>query len=718
MIRLPSTSRANQQRPQPPPEDEYNAYLAQMRASGISPSTMPSAAHSARSLEQHPNARTLDDGNQHCGVFEPQAPPRSYSNLVPRLSKDQALHRGLEYPQSEVIPLPILEQFTPSPERPANTYAFVPTVPGPLSVPVLAPEFQQSLAYSRSPASVIPSTLPSHRELKLSPESMQGNAFASTDPFIASSGRSDDWARQPIEAPVPSPGPAPTNDFEEDRPHASSGYLGGPSTGGFSERSTEPDVFYVRKNDVAAGMSSRAQSRAKSEHKRTLLRSLTPPPTLTPPNKRLRQIVAVDEEIDTDSETTEPAASANKRPPGKPELLMRELANKDQIIDSLLRQLHNSFDQPESNNPNHSPTPTDQANTNPLVVPNVDPITITPTSERRNQKRTYPPPERESDAAITSTMTAPEIVACLTDRGCTNITDQLDEASCSSFPVSCGGYGDVYRGTLKCGTKVAIKTMRIYATGVESDHQKSLKRLLGLVEFREQLGMVSKWEANGNLSEYIQRRPETDRIQMSIQLADGLSYLHETGIIHGDLKASNVLISSEGVPLLSDFGNSTLQEYTLMFTTTSTKNGLSYRWASPELLEGLGRHSAAADVYALGMTILETITGQVPWFGMLETAVAIAVILKKKCPERPYKYIPDDYRPSSMQMQTFSSTGLTAPGETTITDASGADMDYEDQHDMLAAMYALQDQSWLDNCLLPKFKADFAGDGTNSSSGV
>ncbi|KAG9125690.1 hypothetical protein FRC07_006611 [Ceratobasidium sp. 392] len=65
--------------------------------------------------------------------------------------------------------------------------------------------------------------------------------------------------------------------------------------------------------------------------------------------------------------------------------------------------------------------------------------------------------------------------------------------------------------------------------------------------------------------------------------------------------------------------------------------------------------------------------------------------------------------------ETLSSVESTAQGETTITDASGADMDYEDQHDMLAAMYALQDQSWLDNCLLPGFNANFADDGSNSS---
>ncbi|KAG8742289.1 hypothetical protein FRC10_001713 [Ceratobasidium sp. 414] len=91
MIGLPTTYRAGQPRAQPPPEDEYNAYLAQMRASGLPSSTMPSAAHSGtgRSLDQHPNASTLDNGNPHFGVFEPQGPPRSYSSFAPLLDPAQ-----------------------------------------------------------------------------------------------------------------------------------------------------------------------------------------------------------------------------------------------------------------------------------------------------------------------------------------------------------------------------------------------------------------------------------------------------------------------------------------------------------------------------------------------------------------------------------------------------------------------------------------------------
>ncbi|KAG9079832.1 hypothetical protein FRC06_007415 [Ceratobasidium sp. 370] len=148
----------------------------------------------------------------------------------------------------------------------------------------------------------------------------------------------------------------------------------------------------------------------------------------------------------------------------------------------------------------------------------------------------------------------------------------------------------------------------------------NVQRLLGLAEFRGQIAMVSAWEINGNLSEYLRLHPDVDRCQLSAQIAEGLAYLHELNIVstlllffdpptyltgrlkvHGDLKAANVLVSKDGVPLLADFGNVTLQGCTLNFTSTSTKTTVSMQWAAPELLKGTETHSTPADIYALGM---------------------------------------------------------------------------------------------------------------------
>ncbi|KAF8604166.1 kinase-like protein [Ceratobasidium sp. AG-I] len=177
-------------------------------------------------------------------------------------------------------------------------------------------------------------------------------------------------------------------------------------------------------------------------------------------------------------------------------------------------------------------------------------------------------------------------------------------------------------------------------TWSKCQHENVLQ-LLGLVEFRNQIGMVSSWMQNGCLLSYLGSYPETDRFRMSTEICEGLAYLHAKSIIHGDLKGLNVLISDDGTPMLADFGNAILQESTLQFTTTTTRYALSARWAAPELTERLGMHSFAADVYALGM---ETITGKVPYSEKSELGVYMALAMGELPPQ------PEDSIPSNSEI--------------------------------------------------------------------
>ncbi|QRV92195.1 Serine/threonine-protein kinase [Ceratobasidium sp. AG-Ba] len=189
--------------------------------------------------------------------------------------------------------------------------------------------------------------------------------------------------------------------------------------------------------------------------------------------------------------------------------------------------------------------------------------------------------------------TLADVVSSLRLRGCTDMTSQLDVATCGEYPVSSGGFGDIYRCRLTSGVDVAIKTVRLYGGSSDQD-KKHLKHaaqelyawskckhpnvqpLLGLAMFRGQVGMVAEWESNGSMPEYIEKHMDVDRCVM---IAEGLAYLHSSGVIHGDLKGANVLVSRDGIPRLADFGNAKLQEYTMKFTKTSTKETVSSRWA-------------------------------------------------------------------------------------------------------------------------------------------
>jgi serine/threonine protein kinase len=113
-------------------------------------------------------------------------------------------------------------------------------------------------------------------------------------------------------------------------------------------------------------------------------------------------------------------------------------------------------------------------------------------------------------------------------------------------------------------------------------------------------------------------------VNIMLQTGEGMKYLHQSGMIHRDLKAKNILINvveskelcnSTSVQVkLTDFGSSKLKEATnsTMFTTKETGTTL---WRAPEVFEGnTGKYTKAADVYSYAMVIFEVLTGKTPWW--------------------------------------------------------------------------------------------------------
>ncbi|CAE6492369.1 unnamed protein product [Rhizoctonia solani] len=252
---------------------------------------------------------------------------------------------------------------------------------------------------------------------------------------------------------------------------------------------------------------------------------------------------------------------------------------------------------------------------------------------------------------------APEIVWLLSRHGCPDITTHIILDRCSGEPIAGGGFGDIYEGYLRNGLKVAIKCPRIF---VHSDddgrnvlksaakeaytwskyHHPNILEASGLAQFRSRIALVSPWMEYGTVLNYINLRPDVDRCKLCTGVVQGLVYLHEVGTVHGDLKGLNILVSKDGVPKLTDFGNTVLKQYTLQFTGTNNAHNLSMRWAAPELISPEDGHvSMPADIYALGMTILEIITGKQPYDHITRELAVFGEILKGKTPPRPVHYI-------------------------------------------------------------------------------
>ncbi|KAG8708284.1 hypothetical protein FRC08_018980 [Ceratobasidium sp. 394] len=273
-----------------------------------------------------------------------------------------------------------------------------------------------------------------------------------------------------------------------------------------------------------------------------------------------------------------------------------------------------------------------------------------------------PPLAQHLSCSTKSSLSPPaEIIEHLTEHGCADLTSDLDPSSSSIQPVERGGFGFVYREKLRDGRQVAIKALRV-SLDADDEADKLPKRaarelytwskcqhpnvlpLLGLAQVQDQIRMVSLWMENGSLPSYLAKHPSLNRCDMVVHVCNGLEYLHDTGIIHGDLKGNNVLISSDGIPMITDFGNAVLQQGTLQFTETVKQSGFTPRWTAPEILdEREVKQSKEADVYALGMTILEIITGKVP-YSHINNIVALikAIAIKNETPKRSEERIPSN----------------------------------------------------------------------------
>ncbi|KAF8608125.1 kinase-like protein [Ceratobasidium sp. AG-I] len=228
-------------------------------------------------------------------------------------------------------------------------------------------------------------------------------------------------------------------------------------------------------------------------------------------------------------------------------------------------------------------------------------------------------------------------------------TSQLDQADCSPQPLAEGGSSEVYRATLRNNTRLAVKCMRashvtgdskvVKRTARELDvwsklRHENILELLGLALFKGRLAMISTWMELGNIVMVVNNRPSMNRYKLCIQVVGAVVYLHGMEVVHGDLKGANVLVSHDGKPKLADFGLTITQESKLRLSVTEPAGG-TMRWMAPEMFRREGRRSPEADMYALGMTMLETLTGKEP-FSDVENSWSIPkMVLERQTPDRP-----------------------------------------------------------------------------------
>jgi len=125
--------------------------------------------------------------------------------------------------------------------------------------------------------------------------------------------------------------------------------------------------------------------------------------------------------------------------------------------------------------------------------------------------------------------------------------------------------------------------------------------------------IVMDYVEGGSLKDLIQRGPidPQQAIALTVQLAEALDYAHRHNLIHRDVKPSNILLTSDGRPLLTDFGIAKVLHGDTHLTRTGTAIGTP-EYMAPEQLQGQAV-DARADIYALGVVLFELLAGWSPF---------------------------------------------------------------------------------------------------------
>lgn len=201
-----------------------------------------------------------------------------------------------------------------------------------------------------------------------------------------------------------------------------------------------------------------------------------------------------------------------------------------------------------------------------------------------------------------------------------------------------GGMASVYLADqVSIGRQVAVKVMPrhfLHDPSFLERFQREVKVIANLQHPRvlpvydygqidERPYIVMAYMPGGTLSDKIEKGGMTlaETAKVIRQVAEGLDHAHRKGIIHRDFKPSNVLMSEYGDAVLADFGIAKLSESTVNLTGSGVIGTPSYM--APEMAER-GEVTSAVDIYALGVTLFEMLTGSAPFHGETPLSVMMA----------------------------------------------------------------------------------------------
>ncbi|XP_013591314.1 PREDICTED: probable LRR receptor-like serine/threonine-protein kinase At1g56140 isoform X1 [Brassica oleracea var. oleracea] len=189
-----------------------------------------------------------------------------------------------------------------------------------------------------------------------------------------------------------------------------------------------------------------------------------------------------------------------------------------------------------------------------------------------------------------------------------------------------GGFGPVFKGKLNDGREIAVKQLSVASrqgkgqfvaeiATISAVQHRNLVKLYGCCIEGTQRMLVFEYLSNQSLDQALFEENSlqlgwSDRLEICLGVAKGLAYMHEESsprIVHRDVKASNILLDSDLIPKLSDFGLAKL--YDDKKTHISTRVAGTIGYLSPEYVM-LGHLTEKTDVFAFGIVALEIVSGR------------------------------------------------------------------------------------------------------------
>lgn len=203
--------------------------------------------------------------------------------------------------------------------------------------------------------------------------------------------------------------------------------------------------------------------------------------------------------------------------------------------------------------------------------------------------------------------------------------------------IGAGAFGQVYKVLdTETGELFAMKQVRITQETGNKQVRKAVESLMHEIELMQDLNhpnivrylgserkedtlnIFMEFVSGGSIASMLQKFscfPEKVVVNFTKQILEGLRYLHERRIIHRDLKGGNILLTVEGVVKLADFGASKKLQDIRTFTDNNaagTMTGTPY-WMAPEVIRGNMNYGRKADIWSLGIVVIEMASGKPPY---------------------------------------------------------------------------------------------------------